>query len=115
MRNRTHPVQIYLNDDEYELLERNINSCALTTSQYIRILIEHQSLYEGIPPDYKEIYSLLLNIAVNVMHISNTAKHGGKTAYSQCFWLGRELLQVQGRYSSFVVHRQHIEEEKESK
>ncbi len=77
MRRRKHPVQIYLDDEEYKLLCEWSSAAHRTMSNYLRELIHHTQPAEFPPLEYGEVLRELRHIGINMNHIalrSNT--HG---------------------------------------
>ena len=89
MRNRTHLLQVWLNDEEYNTLNRRCEKSGLPKSTYIRQLIHGLQPRDLPPPDFRlmmrQLYycgNSLNQIArkANALHVIDAQKY--EEAYS---------------------------------
>lgn len=73
MRKRNNPVQIYLDDDELNRLDKYSSACKKSRSNYIRDLIDGYRPAEFPPADYIEVLSELKRIGINMNQIAGKA------------------------------------------
>ena len=73
MRRRKHPVQIYLDDDEYNMLCEWSSAAHRTMSDYLRELIRHSQPVAFPPIEYDEVLRELRKIGINMNQLASKA------------------------------------------
>ena len=73
MRRRKHPVQIYLDDDEYNMLCEWSSAAHRTMSDYLRELIRHSQPVAFPPIEYGEVLRELRKIGINMNQLASKA------------------------------------------
>ena len=80
MRNRNIPIMIYLNEEEYSILQQDLERTGLTQSKYLRALIMKRPIREKLPIDYYRMLTELSRIGNNLNQIARVAnQHLEKT------------------------------------
>ena len=77
MRRRKHPVQIYLDDDEYNMLCEWSSAAHRTMSDYLRELIRHSQPFAFPPIEYREVLRELRKIGINMNQLASKANSIG--------------------------------------
>lgn len=70
MRNRNISIMIYLNEEEYSILQQDLKRSGLTQSKYLRALIMKRPVREKLPIDYYRMLTELSRIGNNLNQIA---------------------------------------------
>ena len=73
MRNRSIPVMVYLNAEEYGKLQNDLKKTGLTKSKYLRALIMGRRIKERLQPDYYRLCTVVSRVGSNVNQIARIA------------------------------------------
>lgn len=73
MRNRNIQIKLWLNDEEYGVLEQDVKRTGLTQSKYLRALIMKREIREKLPVDYYRMLTELSRIGNNLNQIARIA------------------------------------------
>lgn len=72
---------IYLNEEEYSILQQDLERTGLTQSKYLRSLIMKRPIREKLPIDYYRMLTELSRIGNNLNQIARIAnQHPEKTS-----------------------------------
>lgn len=78
MRNRIYPCLFYMNDNEKEHFNKQVEISGLNKSELLRDLIMGIKLKSQPPDKYYKVHKLLSNLTNNVNQI---ARHANATGY----------------------------------
>lgn len=82
-RNRQHPVQLYLSDDEYKILKEKWKlSGMVSMSSFLRHLIIYGFVYDVDYKDLREYNTQLSHIGNNLNQIAKKANESGQATNS---------------------------------
>lgn len=73
MRTRKHPVQVYLDETEWENFRRNVFRTGLSQSDYLRKIIRGITPREKMPADFYTMKKELYKIGTNLNQIARKA------------------------------------------
>ena len=80
MRTRDIQIKLWLNEEEYSVLQQDIERTGLTQSKYLRALIMKRPIREKLPIDYYRMLTELNRIGNNLNQIARVAnQHLEKT------------------------------------
>ena len=68
---------IYLNEEEYSILQQDLERTGLTQSKYLRALIMKRPICEKLPIDYYRMLTELSRIGNNLNQIARIANQTG--------------------------------------
>ena len=73
MRNRNIQIKLWVNDEEYKVLQQDVERTGLTQSKYLRALIMKRPIREKLPIDYYHMLTELSRIGNNLNQIARIA------------------------------------------
>ena len=77
MRTRDIQIKLWLNEEEYGVLQQDIERIGLTQSKYLRALIMKRPICEKLPIDYYRMLTELSRIGNNLNQIAAMAHQRG--------------------------------------
>ena len=73
MRKRDIQIKLWLNKEEYNVLQQDTERTGLTQSKYLRALIMKRPIHEKLPVDYYRMLTELSRIGNNLNQITRAA------------------------------------------
>ena len=94
MRTRTHRIEFYLNDREYEKFIRAVKKSGLNLSTYLRHLVKDRIPQDRPPQDYFDILKEIRAIGNNINQIAYVANATGDINASSYIEKSNELSRL---------------------
>ena len=78
MRTRDIQIKLWLNNEEYNVLQQDVRRTGLTQSKYLRMLIMKRPVRERLPIDYYHMLTGLSRIGNNLNQIARRINSTGE-------------------------------------